>query len=157
MKDIIHKQRLEITTISQTLTRKETELKEYTNSSQKIDDNTLKLKLLRAKLRERDIEIIELIKDSNRKKEALDQIKSLLHETQFRDKVKQLDLGILEEHLQVIQSGQTDIENQQRQELYKLREKHNVNVHGIEELRVLYRKLDDLNYKLEAFTKTQNN
>ena len=72
MKDIIHKQRLEITTISQTLTRKETELKEYTNSSQKIDDNTLKLKLLRAKLRERDIEIIELIKDSNRKKEALD-------------------------------------------------------------------------------------
>lgn len=78
------------------LKKRERQIQEVKEELQKSESQQLRIKQLREKLSSRDQEIIELIKDSNRKKDIMEEMKKLLQNTQYREQLNQLDIGVRE-------------------------------------------------------------
>lgn len=73
------------------------------------DDLKLKLRKFRETLRNRDIEIIELIKDANRKKEIFEKMKAMLQQTKFKEQLYSLDIGVREAKIEILQKGNNQV------------------------------------------------
>lgn len=73
------------------------------------DDLKLKVRKFRETLRNRDIEIIELIKDANRKKEIFEKMKAMLQQTKFKEQLYSLDIGVREAKIEILQKGNNQV------------------------------------------------